>query len=43
MSEKNVSELMHIQNELLGDLKNVETKLSDRIKIINQSLEEHKD
>ena len=43
MSEKNVSELMHIQNELLGDLKNVETKLSDKIKIINQSLEEHKD
>ena len=36
MSEKNINELMHIQNELLGDIKNVESRVNDKIKIINQ-------
>ena len=42
MSEKNINELMHIQNELLGDIKNVESRVNDKIKIINQSFEEQK-
>ena len=42
MSEKNKNELMHIQNELLGDIKNVELRVNDKIKIINQSFEEQK-
>jgi len=42
MSEKNKSELMHIQNELLGDIKNVEIRLNDKIRILNQSFEENK-
>jgi hypothetical protein len=33
---------MHIQNELLGDIKNVESRVNDKIKIINQSFEEQK-
>ena len=42
MSEKNKSELMHIQNELLGDIKNVEIRVNDKIRILNQSFEENK-
>ena len=42
MSEKNKSELMHIQNELLGDIKNAEIRVNDKIRILNQSFEENK-
>ena len=42
MKETNKNDLMMIQNDLLGDIKNVEIKLTERIKILNQSLEEQR-
>ena len=36
------NELMYIQNELLGDIKNVEKKLEVKLKKNNQSFEEYK-
>ena len=42
MIEANKNDLMIIQNELLGDIKNVEIKLNERIKILSQSFEEQK-
>ena len=34
---------MHLQNELLGDLKRVENKIEAKIKKVNQSVEEQKE
>ena len=42
MIEANKNDLMIIQNELLGDIKNVEIKLNEKIKILSQSFEEQK-
>ena len=42
MIEANKNDLMIIQNELLGDIKNVEIKLNERIKLLSQSFEEQK-
>lgn len=42
MKETNKNDLMMIQNDLLGDIKNVDIKLNERIKILNQSLEEQR-
>ncbi len=42
MSEKFQNDLMHFQNELLGDLKNVENRIETKIKKINQSIDEQK-
>lgn len=42
MVEANKNELMIIQNELLGDIKNVELRLNEKYKIVIQSFEEHK-
>ena len=42
MAEKYQNDLMHLQNELLGDIKNVENKIDAKIKKINLSLEEQK-
>ena len=40
MAEKYKVDLMHLQNELLGDIKNVENKIESKLKKTNQSLEE---
>ena len=42
MSEKYQNDLMHVQNELLGDLKDVENRIETKIKKINQSIDEQK-
>lgn len=42
MAEKYKIDLMHLQNELLGDLKNVENKMDSKIKKSNQVFEENK-
>ena len=42
MIEANKNDLMIIQNELLGDIKNVEIKLNEKIKLLSQSFEEQK-
>ena len=42
MIETNKNELMHIQNELLGDINEVENKLNEKIRLMNQSLIEQK-
>ena len=40
MIEKNKNELMHMQDELLGDIKEVEIKINEKFKSLTQSLEE---
>ena len=40
MSEKYQNDLMHLQNDILIDLKNVETKIDTKIKKLNKSLEQ---
>ena len=42
MTEKNKNELMMIQNELLGDIKNVEQRMNEKLKTLTQSLEDQK-
>ena len=42
MAEKYKVDLMHLQNELLGDIKNVENKIESKLKKTNQSLDELK-
>ena len=42
MIETNKNELMHIQNELLGDINEVENKLNEKIRLMNQSLIDQK-
>ena len=42
MIEANKNDLMIIQNELLGDIKNVEIKFNEKIKLLSQSFEEQK-
>ena len=42
MTEKYQIDLMHLQNELLGDIKNVENKIDAKIKKSNQAFEENK-
>ena len=42
MAETSKNEIMIIQNELLGDIKNVEQKLNDKIKLVIHSLEDQK-
>ena len=42
MTEKYQIDLMHLQNELLGDIKNVENKIDAKIKKSNQVFEESK-
>ena len=43
MADKYQNDLMHLQNELLGDLKRVENKIEAKIKKVNQSVEEQKE
>ena len=43
MTEKSKNELMFLQNEILGDIKNVETKLDNKIFKISSSFEGLKD
>ena len=40
MIEKNKNELMHMQDELLGDIKEVGIKINEKFKSLTQSLEE---
>ena len=42
MTEKYQIDLMHLQNELLGDIKNVENKIDAKIKKSNQAFEDNK-
>ena len=43
MTEKPKNELMFLQNEILGDIKNVETKLDNKIFKVSSSFEGLKD
>ena len=43
MADKYQNDLMHLQDELLGDLKRVENKIEAKIKKVNQSVEEQKE
>ena len=42
MADKYKTDLMLLQNEILGDIKNVENRIESKLKKSNQSLEEHK-